>query len=470
MRSADPGRLIGREKERSELEEFMQTHITSNSGGCVYVSGPPGTGKSALVGEICDGLKKLDDVRTAYINCMSVKGSTDIYSTLIEELCNSEQELVANQTKVLKALFFPADKASSRVYVVVLDEIDHLLSLDLEILYTLFEWSLNRSSRLIVVGIANALDLTDRFLPRLKTRSLRPQLLPFLPYTVPQIASVITTKLKSLLPRDAAPSDYVPFVHPAAIQLCSKKVASQTGDLRKAFDIIRRAVDLVEKETRQKHQENLEVQILQDSPSKTPLAENMNLSSPCLPSGYAKKSPSKLAESLSMLNPQNAPRASIAHVARVTASAFNHGTLQRLLSLNLQQKAALCSLVALEKKNTQSKRDLFATPSKSANATPTIRRVYQMYCELCKRDNTLHALTATEFGDVIGSLTTLTLVQEGDAKGFSGLGLARLTPSKKMSLAEDKRIVSCVTEKEVEGCLDGPGGGILKGFLHEENN
>lgn len=434
----------------------------------MYISGPPGTGKSALVSEVCGDLKATEDVQASYINCMSVKCSDDICRKLLGDFAGIDKEDSDSQgLTTIKSLFLPKKKTSNQVYVVVLDEIDHLLTLDLEILYTLFEWSLSRSSRLVLIGIANALDLTDRFLPRLKARNLRPELLPFLPYTVSQIGSVITSKLKSLLSLDTATPDYVPYIHPAAIQFCSKKVATQTGDLRKAFDIVRRAIDLVENETKQKHQEDLKLQILQDSPSRSPLGENNNLSSPCSPVRSTKKPRSTLTDSLARLTPENAPRATIAHMARVTASAFNHGTAQRLQSLNLQQKAALCSLVALEKKTAQMKGDLFATPSKLATAAPTVRKVYEMYNGLCRRENALHPLTSTEFTDVVGSLETLTLIQGGDGKSV-GMGLARLTPSKRMLRAEDKRIVSCVSEQEVEGCLDGPGGGILKGLLHGE--
>ncbi|MCJ1387807.1 AAA ATPase [Xylographa bjoerkii] len=469
VRSADPGRLVGRETERAELDAFIRAGIASKSGRSIYVSGPPGTGKSALVSEVCGGLDLLDNVRRAYINCMSVKDSEDIFGKLIEDLAGDEGVSMNDSSAELKTLFLPRKKASGQVYVVVLDEIDHLLTLDLEILYDLFEWSLARSSRLILIGIANALDLTDRFLPRLKAKNLKPQLLPFLPYTVHQIACVISTKLKLLLPPDATEPNYIPFVHPTAIQLCSKKVASQTGDLRKAFDIVRRAIDLVENETRQKHHAELESQNLQGSSSKAPLVDNMNLSSPCSPSRSTKRSEMTLVESLSKITPENAPRASIAHVARVTASAFNHGTSQRLQSLNLQQKAALCALVALEKKILKLKRNLFATPSKSANAAPTIRNVYEMYCGLCRRDNVLHPLTTTEFADVIGNLETLTLVRGGDGKGALGMGLARLTPSKKMLRPEDKKIVSVVSENELEGCLEGPGGGLLRGLLRGDD-
>ncbi len=378
-----------------------------------------------------------------------------------------------DERELLQGTFSSKKDDSEAVYLVVLDEIDHLLTLDLESLYALFEWSLQRSSRLILIGIANALDLTDRFLPRLKARNLKPQLLPFLPYTVAQIASVITTRLKSQNP-SAAPSqaDIIPFIHPAAIQLCSRKVASQSGDLRKAFDICRRAIDLVEAETKAKHQERIAEQILQLSPSKAPLVENLNLSSPPSEIGRAAKT-TTLAESLASLTPENAPKVTIAHMARISASTFGNGTAQRLQGLNLQQKAALCALVALEKKKRNSpSNSIFATPSKTPSAAPTVRALFEAYSGLCKRDGMLHPLSSTEFRDVIGSLETLSLVTGADGKGGS-FTLPR-TPSKKGRAAfgagqgDERRFASCVGDKELETAVEGVGGGILKGILSGE--
>ena len=122
---------------------------------------------------------------------------------------------------------------------------DALLNIDLSALYATFDLALHATSRLTLVGIANALDLTDRFLPNLRARGLKPQLLPFLPYTPADIASVLTARLRSLLPHGStAQETFTPVLMPQAVQLIAKKVAAQTGDLRKAFDIAQKAVDV----------------------------------------------------------------------------------------------------------------------------------------------------------------------------------------------------------------------------------
>lgn len=464
-RSSEPGRLIGREEERAELSTFVQRRIDLTSGGCTYVSGPPGTGKSGLVGEVISGFEGSPLLKKAYINCMSMKTSKDIYGTLLENLAEGEDIMEGDEVKTLGNMF--TSNKETTIYLVTLDEIDHILTLDLEILYKLFEWSLERTSRLILIGIANALDLTDRFLPRLKAHNLKPLLLPFLPYTALQIKAIITTRLKSLLPEDSAAPNHVPFLHPAAIELCSRKVASQTGDLRKAFDICRRAIDLVETETKQKHQQALDEEAVQGSPSKTPLGENVNMSSPV---ARAQKT---LSQSLSSLTIDNAPRASIGHVNKITSATFGNGATQRLKALNLQQKAALCALVALEKRKRLSAAGIMATPSKSNNAAPTVKALYETYTMICRHDSLLQPLTSTEFRDVIGSLETLSLISAIDGKNgsFAGVG----TPSKRgrksvfgATLADERRIGSCVGEMEVSRAVEGLGGGILKTILNGE--
>lgn len=401
---------------------------------------------------------------------MSIKSAKDLATTLSDDLnlsCDSGRGI---EFDFLRGHFHGA---GDKKYIVALDEIDRLLDLDLKLLYNLFEWSMLPSSNLILIGIANALDLTDRFLPRLKSRNLKPELLPFMPYTAPQIANIITEKLKGLMTEyELVNSTTIPVLHPAAIQFCAKKVASQTGDLRKAFDICRRAIDLAEQDAKA---EQARLRLL-ESPSKTPLVENINLSSPPAQRSPVKVSrQTKLTSSLSHLTMLTAPKATIAHMAKVTAQVFSNGTSQRLTTLNLQQKAVLCALSALEKKKREGpSSSIFATPSKTANAAPTIKQLFEAYSALCKRENLLHPLTSMEFRDVVSGLETLSLVSAVEGKGgsFAIPITPSRTPSRKgkggfagAAIGDERRIAGCVGHGELAAALQGPGSDILKQIL-----
>lgn len=469
-RGSAPTALFGRETERTELQNFVSSRTKTKKSGCIYVSGPPGTGKSAFVSDVCRTVAADGSVKTGYINCMSIKNAVDMYRTLLEEFMDITEITEGEEMEKLRTLFMQR-KAS---YVVTLDEVDHLLELDIDLLYNIFEWSLQKSSGLVLVGIANALDFTDRFLPRLKARGLKPHLLPFLPYTAQQISSVITSKLKALQP---AGSDQLPFIHPTAIMFLSKKVAAQSGDLRKALDICRRAIDLIEADTRNQHAIKA-AEITPSptpSPSKTPLVENINLSSAAATGPSKAKAQEMLAASLAQLTTETAPRATIAHMAKITAAVFSNGTTQRLQNLNLQQKAVLCSLTAMERKKRASAGDnIFNTPSRSHNTAPTIKELFEAYTSLCKRENVLHPLTSTEFRDIVGSLETLSLISAVEGKAGSLVADAG-TPSRRGRktsgfpgvAVEDRRVASAVGTTELENALTGAGSSILKGILYD---
>ncbi|GAB1741495.1 hypothetical protein NU219Hw_g6724t1 [Hortaea werneckii] len=473
-RCSAPGRLVGRDSERQELNTFVERCIESESAGCLYVSGPPGTGKSALVDEVVRQYTDSEDLQLAVVNCMSVRSAKDLSQKLSEDLGLKKDAGFS----YLRSCFTQAKAAGEKKFLVILDEVDTLVDLDLDLLYNLFEWSMQPSSRLVLLGIANALDLTDRFLPRLKGRNLKPELLPFMPYNAAQIAEVLSTKLRSLQEAEMAA---VPFLQPAAIQFCAKKVASQTGDLRKAFDICRRAIDMVALETAEKDAEKA----LQDSPSKTPLMENVNLSSPTTPRSPT-KSPEK-SRPAATYTLETAPKATIAHMARVTAQVFGNGTIQRLATLNLQQKAVLCSLGALEKRKreTQVEKTMFSTPSKQRHndSAPTIKQLYDAYTSLCKRERLLHPLTSVEFRDVVSGLETLSLILPVD--GRNGSFVVPITPSRTpgrrgggpgkgngfvgglgaTTSSDERRVSSGVGYKELAGALEGAGAELLREIL-----
>jgi cell division control protein 6 len=447
-RGTQGGRLIGRDTERLQLNAFIQGCLASKSGGCLYISGPPGCGKSALLTELMGELAgdEMHTIKKAWVNCMSLHTPNSIYGSLLDSFSptlSTGKNKTAEFPHLEKLLISTNTKTT---YVLVLDEIDYLLAND--VLPKLFELSLRKNSRLILIGIANALDLTDRFLPRLKAKGLEPHLIPFLSYTAPQISEVLTSRLRSLLtPAETEECDpgFLPFVHPAAIQLLSRKVASASGDLRKAFDILRRSLELVE-------QESLQAMRAQNASFDT---ENTKI--PGSGKGLVASPPSsRLALAETTLNTTasarpakitwtavTVPRATLAHVAKASSSSLGASVSSRIVTLNAHQKSLLCVLVA-----------------RAGTSPYSLQKLRDAYAAACKnRDGegvAMMPLVGAEFRAVIEGLEVAGVVDivDGTSSGTSG------TPKKKkiMNAGEgDEKITARIGKMELLTALSAPG-------------
>lgn len=254
--------FVGRVKEREFIEKFIQTSLEKKAPNSLYICGAPGTGKTALVEQILSdriealqksSKKKAREVNICKLNCMSVGLQTkSIFRKIYNQLCPNGAEVDSNNTQtVIDALeeFLVAHKGLN---VVFLDEIDQLLlsSKNQDILYRIFEWPWLKQSSCVLIGIANTLDLTKRFLPRLQSSNCEPSYLAFPAFTSDEISDIITARLKAarlLQFSSNAPENLL--IHKTAVALCAKKVSS-FGDLRKAFDISRLAIEIYERELR----------------------------------------------------------------------------------------------------------------------------------------------------------------------------------------------------------------------------
>nr|BAD91026.1 cell division control protein 6 [Eisenia fetida] len=240
LHTAIPDNLQGREKETDAVKSFLTKHISCKHPGCLYISGAPGSGKTAVVAKTVDSFKNNKDCHIIYINCMSVRNSVAIYDNILSLLGNSKSSMTAKESRSRIEEYLTS---STLAVVLVLDEMDSLDSRNQDVLYTMFEWPALPNSSLILIGIANSLDLTDRTLPRLQTRpNFRPQILNFPPYSKDEMIEVITKRLSEI--------EGDSIFEAKAVQFCAAKVAAMAGDVRMALDICRRAVETVEAEVR----------------------------------------------------------------------------------------------------------------------------------------------------------------------------------------------------------------------------
>uniref|UniRef100_A0A8I5YP69 Cell division control protein n=4 Tax=Pongo abelii TaxID=9601 RepID=A0A8I5YP69_PONAB len=233
LNTAVPDRLPAREREMDVIRNFLREHICGKKAGSLYLSGAPGTGKTACLSRILQDLKKeLKGFKTIMLNCMSLRSAQAVFPAIAQEICQEEVSRPAGKDMVRKLeKHMTAEKGP--MIVLVLDEMDQLDSKGQDVLYTLFEWPWLSNSRLVLIGIANTLDLTDRILPRLQAREkCKPQLLNFPPYTRNQIVTILQDRLNQVS-RDQVLDN-------VAIQFCARKVSAVSGDVRKALDVCSR--------------------------------------------------------------------------------------------------------------------------------------------------------------------------------------------------------------------------------------
>ncbi|NP_001084440.1 cell division cycle 6 L homeolog [Xenopus laevis] len=379
LNTAIPERLLARESETAFIKTFLTSHVSDGKPGSLYISGAPGTGKTACLNKLLQESKDdLQQCKTVYINCMSLRSSQAVFPAIAEEISGGKSSLAAKDiVRSLEKLV----TSKGPIILLVLDEMDQLDSRGQDVLYTVFEWPWLTNSRMVLIGIANALDLTDRILPRLQARPrCRPQLLNFSPYTKDQIATILQDRLNTVS------GDQV--LDNAAIQFCARKISAVSGDARKALDICRRAVEIVEADVR----------------GQTVLKPLTECASPC------KEVP---------LNPVP-KKVSLPHISRVLSDVYGDKMASRegsSESFPLQQKLLVCALLLITRQ--------------SKIKEVTLGKVHEAYSKVCRKQQV----------PGVGQSECLSLCQLLETRGILGLKKAKEARLTKVSLKIEERDV-----------------------------
>lgn len=241
--------ICGRNNEISEIYQFITDHVEGNKSGILYLTGPPGTGKTMSVNLV---LKKIDTIGKIHLNCFKATSSKSVLTQLWEALNmgslsrRSESEMIAKLASKLSG-------RTCKPFLMVLDEMDQLPKSSNSNLYTtIFSWTKLSFSKLIIVGIANTLNLTSRCQTVVKILGNdynQVQKIIFRPYSSKDISSILNWYLEN----DDRFEDAL--VDPKAVEMISKKFARDRGDIRGAINALRDTITDVLNETRRKTKE-----------------------------------------------------------------------------------------------------------------------------------------------------------------------------------------------------------------------
>ncbi|KRT86686.1 AAA protein [Oryctes borbonicus] len=236
-----PKTLPCRENEYNNILNFLERKLLDGCGGCMYVSGVPGTGKTATVTDVIRKLEEKSERGTVpsfqfiNINGMKLSEPRQTYVEILKQL--SGKTVSWEQAQLLLDTKFTKQIKKSTPIIVLVDELDILCTKRQDVVYNLLDWPTRVSVQLIVITIANTMDLPERLLMGRVTSRLGLTRLTFQAYTHKQLQEIVTMRLMG-----------TKIFNPDAIQLVARKVASVSGDARRALDICRRAVEIAESE------------------------------------------------------------------------------------------------------------------------------------------------------------------------------------------------------------------------------
>ncbi|BBH02204.1 origin recognition complex 1 [Prunus dulcis] len=203
-----PKSLPCRDKEMLEITAFIKDAISDDKclGRCLYIHGVPGTGKTMSVLAVMRNLRTEVDAGSirpysfVEINGLKLASPENIYRKALHLL----NERFSEGKKI--------GKEDDKPCILLIDELDLLLTRNQSVLYNILDWPTKPHSKLVVIGIANTMDLPEKLLPRISSR-MGIERLCFGPYNYQQLQEI---------------------------------VAAISGDARRALEICRRAAEITD--------------------------------------------------------------------------------------------------------------------------------------------------------------------------------------------------------------------------------
>ncbi|CAI0396545.1 unnamed protein product [Linum tenue] len=175
--STSPPTIVCREEEQRRVFDFCKACVEKEQSGSLYVCGCPGTGKSLSMEKVSNQLIKwardggFEPPEVLSINCTALTSSSQIFGKIVDNgyVKVKTSGTIAPLQHLQNVYSQKQQSSSSKMLLIIVDELDYLITKDRAVLHDLFMLTTLPFSRCILIGIANAIDLADRFLPKLQS-------------------------------------------------------------------------------------------------------------------------------------------------------------------------------------------------------------------------------------------------------------------------------------------------------------
>jgi len=246
-----PETLVGRDDELDEYHAALLPAINGEQPDNIFLYGKAGVGKTActrfLLARLEEDSQEHDvHVKTLLLNCDGFDSSYRVaveLSNTYRDPDNQISETGYSRSQVYGQMWEAID-AVGGIHIIVLDEVDHLQ--DDSILYQLSRARENGNlehARIGVIGISNDLSFRESLSPKVRS-SLCERPISFSTYDATELGAVLEQRRDVAFVDNALEDDVIP--------LCAAYGAQESGDARKALDLLLKAGDKAREEEAEK--------------------------------------------------------------------------------------------------------------------------------------------------------------------------------------------------------------------------
>ena len=248
-----PEKLSFRDYETSSIAQTLSVILRGGRPSNLLIFGKPGTGKTAVIKNVIEHLRRKanDSDITLTVPLINAKNANTSYKILYEiaELMGINREEKKSQVHFTG---LSMGEAAGRILdfikrrnlnvVLIIDEIDSLVDKngdDLLYNFTRANERISSDQFVSLIGISNSLTFKEKLDPRVRS-SLSEEEVVFNPYTVEQLKHILSERCK------IAFNDHAVSI--GTINLCAAIAGKESGDARKAIDLLRVAAETAESE------------------------------------------------------------------------------------------------------------------------------------------------------------------------------------------------------------------------------
>ena len=242
-----PEELPHRKNEIDKIASIISIGLYGDKPSNIMIYGATGTGKTAVISYIGKELKKIDPDEDRcsylYVNCEVVDTSYgilfNIASQFIKDI-NQKIPFTGWSFEKLYTEFYEQIESMNRVFVIVLDEIDHMISKKGDdIFYHLAKINEHLvKSKVSLIGISNNMKFMELLEPKARSRFGGESMI-FQRYDRSQLEDILKQRVEGLFEDDV--------LDDSVIRYCAIIAARNEGDARMAIDLLRVATDIAER-------------------------------------------------------------------------------------------------------------------------------------------------------------------------------------------------------------------------------